>query len=930
MTYDADKNGRPTLDGILGDIRRDDAGADALEGAATRVRAKLDEALRARSEQSPEHAALRSCDDFAKVLPAFAADRLGDDRRLLVEDHVRGCFRCRRALTAIRRGDSAAKTRPAKRTVAKSAKRRTGDWTWAIAAATLVGVAFVGLGYQGGWFSIRTGGIVRLDAVDGTMMQVADLVVSPAQAGQEIEFEEGRAIRTAKDSGAVFSLEDGSRVEMNERSELYVTRKGGDHTIHLTRGDIIVQASDQGSGHLFVETNDCDVAVTGTVFAISHGTKGSRVSVIEGEVVVDHRRDRDTEVLLPGSQTVTSDSMRRVSVGEDIAWSRELDDHMRLLATYYDLEIELEKRLSDTERRFDTDLLDLAPADTAIYIALPNITTAFVEFQKLLEERLATDPVLEEAWDRNFRGFATDGIGSREVDEVFARIGRLGEAIGSEIVIAIPRGVDGPEEPVILTTLADEGALRALVDEMNIEFGDEDLRFVEDPFALPTDSSVNGLLLHTSGNRLVAAVSAGALQRTVSRMASDAAPFKQAPLYADLADAYRDGVGILVGIDVHGLMEAADLHDAADVEGAAVLGFDNVRHVLIRRTDLGDVNETRVRLSVDGERHGVLSWIAEPAPMGSLEFVSPDATIASALVMQSPAELFDKLLRNGGPDMDAALDEFRTRFGIDAVEDLAAPLGGEVAFALDGPILPSPAWKVIAEVYDPTTFQSTLERLVASLDDILREEGRAGVSLVTDASGNRAFHEIRSEDLGMSMHYTFSGGYVVIGSNRALLERALDMRQSGLSLAKSRRLAQALPEDRHGNVSAMLYHNVGRILGNALDTGLAEALGMSQEQLADLRAVAARGNRPSAFVVYGHDDGIEIVGNDRGNFLLSNPLGRLFDVTGLMQVGSSLQRSAHALEPAAPAVPGAPAVPVYDAPVGEPQTGTGRDVRSAA
>ena len=66
-------------------------------------------------------------------------------------------------------------------------------------------------------------------------------------------------------------LEDGSLVEMSERAELAVgnrrplwERGRGDGVIDLARGAIIVEASDQGSGHLFVDTEDCRVAVTGT------------------------------------------------------------------------------------------------------------------------------------------------------------------------------------------------------------------------------------------------------------------------------------------------------------------------------------------------------------------------------------------------------------------------------------------------------------------------------------------------------------------------------------------------------------------------------------------------------------------------------------------------------------------------------------------
>ena len=109
----------------------------------------------------------------------------------------------------------------------------------------------------------------------------------PLKLGDVLTLEEGEGIRTAKDSTAMLALADSSRVEMRERSQLAVLERNhlfpgrrADGRLALERGSIIVEASEQGSGHLYVDTRDCQVAVTGTVFSVSHGMKGSRVSVV--------------------------------------------------------------------------------------------------------------------------------------------------------------------------------------------------------------------------------------------------------------------------------------------------------------------------------------------------------------------------------------------------------------------------------------------------------------------------------------------------------------------------------------------------------------------------------------------------------------------------------------------------------------------------
>ncbi len=92
-------------------------------------------------------------------------------------------------------------------------------------------------------------------------------------------------------------------------------------TVALERGSVMVEAAKQRRGRLEISTPDCMVSVKGTIFSVSRGLKGSRVSVVEGEVKVD--KAGGTELLHRGDQTATNPTMALTSVGRGYCVERE-------------------------------------------------------------------------------------------------------------------------------------------------------------------------------------------------------------------------------------------------------------------------------------------------------------------------------------------------------------------------------------------------------------------------------------------------------------------------------------------------------------------------------------------------------------------------------------------------------------------------------
>jgi hypothetical protein len=272
---------------------------------------------------------------------------------------------------------------------------------------------------------------------------------------------------------------------------------------------------------------------------------------------------------------------------------------------------------------------------------------------------------------------------------------------------------------------------------------------------------------------------------------------------------YQDGAGWVFAADLAGFMK----EDAADTEAEA-LGIHDMQHFIVNRQEVDGRADTRAALTFSQQRRGLASWLAAPASMGALTFISPDANMAAAFIVKKPVDLLDDLIQVS-PDLATELEKIRREQGFDVREDLAAPLGGEIAMAVDGPLLPTPSWKLVAEVYDPVRLQQTFERAVQRLDAEMKKNGNGGLTLTQTQSGGHTFYTIAGQQPKMSVHYVFEEGYLVAAASQALLERSLQQRESGVNLASNPKFRDLLGQDGQVNVSAFFYQNLAPVLDSA-------------------------------------------------------------------------------------------------------------------
>jgi len=744
----------------MNDERFDDLLQEMRDESAPR--AQVDEA-RERVWQHLQESHSLACDELRPALADYARGRSSESRRLLVEDHLSRCVACRHAL-ADARGEHKVTTMP------QVPASRLPAWTrWAVAASVVFATLYIGRAPLDSAFA-PSGPRATVVSVAGTLYQPSGLEVTTGA-----ELGNGEVVRTAAGSRAVLRLRDGSEIELNERTELAVDAAFSGDTVRLARGDIIIEAAEQGRGRLRVVTRDSIAVVKGTIFAVSSGTAGSLVSVVEGSVAVS--RSGLDELLSAGQQAATSPALAEVGTAAAISWSQEASSYYSLLAEFAAIEEQLAS--SGPAMRRDATLLGYLPANASAYVAIPNLDGTIADAIRLLDRRAPGSAALNEWWT------SASGRAMRESLEHLQEVTAL---LGDEMVLVLT----GSEEPIplFLATVrpGSHEELQRVIASITTEAGDAPPLTITEDLLLTSDSPANLALLS-------AQLGAGA----------------GSPFAAEIRNHYQRGIGWMAAVDVAVFNGAL-----GEDELARLLGLTSMRYLFVEQRSGAAGDESEATLSFSGEREGIASWIANAGGIGSAEYVSASAMAASAGSTRDPGEAFDQIFGLLGTDSELArgLDEFESETGISVRDDIAASLGTDFVIAIEGMALGQPQWVVAAEVVNPGALDQAVRNLVTRISQEIPEASvKPTFTIETDGSREwRTLHFGDNPDAPPTeaLTWTYDRGYMVVSSDRGMVQRAITVRESASSLVRSSRFQQQFPSGSGVHSSGFTWLDIGR------------------------------------------------------------------------------------------------------------------------
>ena len=802
-----------------------------------------------------EGATLESCDDMLPLLAAYKAGKLPESRALLVEAHLRECGVClRRYHSGSGAVDwSAPKVMTARAVTRPKAVQTVRPWRMAWAMAASLAVAAAGLYLYKAYWQVPAGVRAEVQSIDGSASLISATGARLVMAGAQLH--EGDELRTSGASRAVLRLSDGSTVEMNERSEVGIGARGRNMTLALDHGAVIVRAAHRSSGHLYVNTEDCRVAVTGTVFSVNAGIKGSRVAVVQGAVDVSHAGSHAT--VHAGDEYTTSQSLAPEPVSEQVQWSPNRDQYIELLAELSVLQHKI-AQIPLPQPRYTSDLLGRMPQDTQLYVSIPNLGDFVTQAKAIFEDQLKQSPVLQQWWNRG------NDNKTAELDELVNKLHDLSQYIGDEMVIVALKQQTGPGFAVVADV--QRGGLADLL-KQEFGTGSHQPLTVLDEAALNAASGASegkGAYALVRAKEVVFSNSIGALKAVDAQLNAGSSGFAATDFGQQITAAYSRGAGIILAADLHQMMMSAEERGRRNPKGDAFLaqsGIGGVRYLIAEHRETNGGTQNHLNLQFAGDRQRVASWLGAPAAVGSLDFVSPNAALAVAGVSKDPAQIVDDMVAMMSSDKNGAdnLNKAQAELGIDIRNDLAGNLGGEFLFALDGPVLPTPSWKAVIEVRDSARFETTLERLAQAIQNHVQsgdmEDKHAhGITIDSVQAGAQTFHVVHDSVSGAEIaEYTFANGYMIIAPTRALLMDALHTHATGDSLGRSASFKALLPVDQNENYSAVAYQNLGPVLTPLLSNLGGDAAAAMQKLAAD--------SHPTAICAWGKNARIEIASN---------------------------------------------------------------------
>jgi hypothetical protein len=487
--------------------------------------------------------------------------------------------------------------------------------------------------------------------------------------------------------------------------------------------------------------------------------------------------------------------------GTELQWTQELNKkYPGLPEEFGKLINKIHQNVQFPEGRGESRLLPLLPEETMSYGALPNYGETASQGLKVFRQELADSAVLRNWWQHGEA--ATVGP---KVEDAVEKFSQLSQYLGEEIVFS--GAMEGREPKFLMVAEARKPGLKKFLQGMLDALADKSKSGVrvldlQELAAAKETKPSDDLLILVRPDFVVGAVDLATLRKFNARLDGTKREFAATAFGQRIVQEYKGGLTVLAAGDLQTILKQVPPGPPQEQMTFQRSGFADMKYLVWAHKSVDGQGVSQAELSFSGPRHGVASWMAKPAPLGSLDFVSPKTMVAGTVVLTSPAQIFDdvrELATASNPNAFATLTQAEQALKLSLKGDLLRYLAGEITLELDNIAPPRPEWKAILKVNNVDRLQQSLSTLLAAVHFETEQTDEGGV----------IYHAVKipSAKEAVEIGYAFVDGYLLVGSSREAVADAVRLHRTGESLGKSKKLQASLPAGHAPEASGLLYQD---------------------------------------------------------------------------------------------------------------------------
>jgi hypothetical protein len=606
--------------------------------------------------------------------------------------------------------------------------------------------------------------------------------------------------------------------------------------LSLERGEVWVHLNQKPSKPFAVKTKQGYVQDKGTIYNVTQGLTGMFVGVVTGEIYVEQKGE---ELQVNKGEVYTSfPNDAGDTVRNHVYWSHYREKLLALLGT------ETKDRLvaQDTRNLLQVrgyqkteeslplpegddlgaqETTDLLPVDTWLFFEVASMPDSIKEWNASDYSRLFNDPALVEWWQ------------SDQMNEVRSK---FNESLALPEWLELLKSVSGSVSMSVtgsggFITIADcrknpDAVKKILEEQIEPFFERYRTRYGRESIDLPKVCLSRGYLVFGWGVKVI--------ENTLNAIKEDKPTgFTDTRFYKNL----RENVPfsrMMIAYDFRSTIDSIKARGDSNMNKLLErTGFDGLDYILGSPDFSGRGINQAFRVAFTGSRRGVMSWLDEPAPMGSLRHFAPDVHLLAAARIKNPELMLKDVLSWYFEDMQFSLSTEQDQI-LKWLQDFATCFGNEVAIGLQNPVLPIPNIQVCIEVVDPIKFHDLMLQWIEIMDTL------SPLKLTIEAKEYREklIVTIDIPEKLFDISYVVLDDYLLIGPGEPFLRHAVDVFLENHSIVDEYAFNSLLPASGHLNFSFFNYYNIGKALPDLITNFSQRNLSQSdQAMMPDVKVV---------------------------------------------------------------------------------------------